>query len=529
MATVRNKYSEGHRSFEGLVLSTGSAKDKARVRRALRRAGVTGWRIAPLGPGSQDFFAAPPSGEHVGPARAWALTYRVRADRDVARAEPAFETYGFGVAPAPSAKRSVRGSLFAEAHLPGSDPHDWTIKMCRVRQAWDISQVPPGRGVLIAHPDTGYTAHPELDAAAVRADLGYDFYEDRSDPKDSLTGSNPGHGTATGSVIVSADDAQVTGIAPASKIVPLRVSDSVIHFSWRRLCAALYWAAQGRLRVASMSLGGPWGGSGALEEAVRFATQNGVILISAAGNNWPSVVYPACFPEVIAVAACNADSEPWSDSSNGPEVDITAPGESVWRARARDDGSYSVERGSGTSYATPAVAGSCALWIAHHGGFNALADRYGTDGVGGVFKEALQASVRKPPGWDTGNFGPGIANAEKLLAHELPASAPARGVRVASRRRSAPSAWERIEAFFPEAAPDRVRATLLSAFGRGTRRASRRIEEVLDELHFHVATDPALRAAIASRSGGARGARRAGGRRIAFAGASAAIKRLLAN
>ena len=528
---AKRRGSVAHRRFEGLVLSAGSVRDYARARGALRRAGLGRWKVRPLGPGSVDLFASPPRGARVSIAQAWDLAYRLRADRDVERAEPAFETVGHdaGRMRAPSGRRSVRGSLLEDRHLPESDPHDWALGMCRVREAWAGASTPGGRGVVVAHPDTGYTDHPQLDAGALRLDLGHNFVEENSNPEDPLQGFSPGHGTATGSVLVSAVDTEVTGVAPEAMIVPLRVNDSVVHFSWRRLCAALYWAFDRKLHVASLSLGGPWGGSGALEEAVRQATGHGVILVAAAGNHWPSVVYPACFPEVVAVAACNALHEPWSGTSAGPEVDITAPGESVWRAKTSANGKYAVERSSGTSYAAATVAGLCALWIAHKGGFDLLETQYGSAGVGGVFKEALQASVYPPQGWDGENMGPGIALADKLLAHPLPASAPARGTRIASRRRAAPGAWERIEGFFPEAAPDRIRGALLSAFMPVVRRASARMDPVLDELHFHIATDPSLRTALGTRlARGRRAARAARPVRFAFAGASSQFQRMLA-
>jgi hypothetical protein len=381
---------------------------------------------------------------------------------------------------------------------------------------------------VIAHPDTGYSDHPQFNAPPVRPELGYDFLDDVKDPRDPLTGSSAGHGTATGSVIVSAVDPELVGVAPRAALVPLRVNDSVIHFSWRRLCAALYWAVEKEFHVASMSLGGPWGGSGSLEDTIRFASQNGLILIAAAGNKWPSVVYPACFPEVIAVAACNADKAPWGGSSKGQEVDITAPGESVWRALASDTGPGTVERSSGTSYATAHVAGICALWIAHRGGWRHLCSQYGTAGVSGVFKEALQSSAHAPRGWDTSNFGPGIADAHGTIASRVPARAPARGARIATRYQ-APGPWERIESFFPQATSDQVRGAVLSAFAPGERRVSRRLDPLLDEMNFLVATDPALRLAIESRLAGTRGVRSLGARRpVRFSGASSQLRRRLA-
>ena len=78
-----------------------------------------------------------------------------------------------------------------------------------------------------------------------------------------------------------------------------------------------------------------------LERALHYAVSNGVIVCCAAGNIFGAndalhaVVWPAHYPEALAVAASNANDQPWSGSSRGPEVDITAPGESVWHAIAK--------------------------------------------------------------------------------------------------------------------------------------------------------------------------------------------------
>ena len=69
------------------------------------------------------------------------------------------------------------------------------------------------------------------------------------------------------------------------------------------------------------------------QRAIQRALDAGTIVLAAAGNEVGFVVFPAAFDEVIAVAASNIRDEPWSGSSHGPAVDITAPGESVWRAR----------------------------------------------------------------------------------------------------------------------------------------------------------------------------------------------------
>src|SRR5262245_30242930 len=241
--TIRTpRASRPHRRFEGLVLSSESARAGQRIRNALDRAGLRGWTVTPLAPNAPFVIASPPRGRRVRTGDAWEYVYRLREDRDIDRAEPAFETVGLDGGVAPPLRRAPRSSGGGDQHPPQTDAHDWVIRKCRIDRAWTLMTKPPGKGTLVAHPDTGYSDHPQLDRAALRPDLGYDFFDDRPDPRDPLRGGQPGHGTATASVIVSAPDAEVLGAAPGAQLVPLRVDNDVVHFSWLELSRALYWA-----------------------------------------------------------------------------------------------------------------------------------------------------------------------------------------------------------------------------------------------------------------------------------------------
>jgi thermitase len=255
-----------------------------------------------------------------------------------------------------------------------------------------------------------------------------------------------------------------------------------------------------------MSLGGPWGGF-ALHEAVRDAVDAGLLLVAAAGNEWPFVVYPARYDEVIAVAACNVDSQRWAGSASGVAVDITAPGESVWRARTQSGGRFDVDRSSGTSYAAAHVAGIGALWLAHHGRAN-LVIKYGSARIASVFKEMLVTvgHAGTPLPWPTTALGAGIANAQSLLEAALPATVHAAGMAVrAGVSVPAENDFDRIASYFPRAEPARVRAWLLGMFGVKERELAGRLAAFADELTFHLAADPnayaAMHAALAGRRG----------------------------
>ena len=149
--------------------------------------------------------------------------------------------------------------------------------------------------------------------------------------------------------------------------------------------------------------------------------------------------------------------------------------------------------------------------------------------MAGVFKEALLVTARTPDAWDHATMGAGILDAEALLLRALPAHPPARGIRTMSRRPAAPTPRERIESFFPGHEPERVQEVLRSMLRPDKRRPLRAAElaPYVDELEFQVATDPALRAAIAARLRPSRGAKRARVARFPLAGASGPLARVL--
>jgi thermitase len=275
----------------------------------------------------------------------------------------------------------------------------------------------------------------------------------------------------------------------------LRVATSVIHLSFANLTKAIYFAADRGQHVVSMSLGGPVG-SPALLRAVRYALERGVILLAAAGNVWPWVVYPAKYDEVIAVAACNCRRGVWSLSSKGLAVDVTAPGESVWVAAADREGVFANQRSSGTSFAVAITAGVCALWLAYHGR-DYLLRRYGAAHLAAVFKELLLiAGVDTPPDWDRTQFGAGIVNAQKVLAAPLPATPPAGGVRALHASPAPANDSTALLDYFPEADPTEVHLALLRLLQTDERQLGTLLEQYGDELQFHIATNPAVRDTI---------------------------------
>ncbi|MCB0165774.1 MAG: S8 family serine peptidase [Anaerolineae bacterium] len=466
------------------------------------------WDIKPLGLYVREFMAVkPPGTRRISVARAWELAAQLRQHRDVAAAEPALVLPGLTPEPMQMFTEDEQQALPAEiaaASLSCTEPHDWALTLCSVPTAWQLP-LPGnghgkryGEGIVVGHPDTGYTRHPEIwDPARLLVGQGYDFESADSNAEDPLVGPTPGHGTSTASVIMSSvisgvDGIYVTGAAPATSLAPLRVATSVVHLSFANLTQALYFAADQGHHVISMSLGGPVGSS-ALQRAIRYALDRGVILLAAAGNYWPWVVYPAKYDEVIAVAACNCQRGVWAYSSKGPAVDVTAPGEEVWVASSERDGTFINRRGSGTSFAVAITAGICALWLAHHGR-DYLIERYGAAHLAAVFKElVITAGVDTPPGWDSTRYGAGIVNAHKVLAAALPDTSPAGGVYALHASAVPADDQTALLDYLPDADPTQLHLALLRLLNTNARQAGPLLDQYGDELQFQMATNPTVR------------------------------------
>lgn len=234
-----------------------------------------------------------------------------------------------------------------------------------------------GAGTVIAVLDTGYdTSHPDL---VPRVEASSDF---------TGTGIEDGHGhgtwTASLAAAATANELGMAGTAPDARLIVGKVLDDAGSGSWSQVAEGIVWATdygvQQRLpTVISMSLGGECRRGRfffcqTLREAVEYAAGNGALLVAAAGNSGSAKTeYPGAFPEVLAVAATDDDDQVASFSNLG---DVAAPGVRILGAFPDcDDGSTftlqangidcSYDYGSGTSAATPLVAGAAALaWSA---------------------------------------------------------------------------------------------------------------------------------------------------------------------
>jgi hypothetical protein len=359
------------------------------------------------------------------PPALFEIAYALADARGLVRAEPDLGSRLYADPDEPRAElRPEMADLLdrlCRVDTPAPSDLRWALGTIGVLRAW--ARFPArGNGILVGQPDTGIAEHVEVDRAAIDFTRTANIVEGGADPTDPLTPgtANPGHGTGTASLVISREAERIIGAAPAATLVPIRCTTDVKIFDGTPVARAIAHATQVGCDVITMSLGGV--PSLAVEAAVEAAVAKGVIVLAAAGNCVRTVVYPARYESVIAVAGINIAEKPWRGSCRGGSVDVSAPAELVWRAERQrpQDPTNGIGGGQGTSFAVALTAGVAALWLSHHGrdAVRAEAQRRSVP-VQVLFRNALQSTARRPSGWDADDFGTGIVDAEQLLGLPL--------------------------------------------------------------------------------------------------------------
>ncbi|NDV62408.1 S8 family serine peptidase [Puniceicoccales bacterium CK1056] len=209
-----------------------------------------------------------------------------------------------------------------------------------------IGRIDWGEGIVVAVLDTGWSGHPSVPDGSVRQ-------------LDMLGGNDDGtysaHGTAVAGLIAS-NDFFAPGIAPGSEILAIRVLDTDGQGDAFTLAQGIIAAVNNGASVINMSLGG-YSDSGVLRQAVNYASENGVVMVAAAGNDGMNrLTYPAAYASVIGVNAVDANGNRTPFSNYGEGLDIAAPGYHV-HALWDEEGYVFFD---GTSASAPLVSGMAA-------------------------------------------------------------------------------------------------------------------------------------------------------------------------
>jgi subtilisin family serine protease len=259
----------------------------------------------------------------------------------------------------------------------------WGPQKVRAPAAWDITT--GDSGTIVAVLDTGVElTHSDLSGQFWVNDRevpGNGLDDDGNGHIDDIHGwrfghdtlGNPiesneinddhGHGTHVAGIIAArGNNGQgIAGMAWDSRIMVVKVLDQKGEGYFSEIANGLIYATNNGARIANLSLGGPEMSS-IMGDAIAYAKAHGTLVIAAAGNAGSQVFYPAAYPDAIAVAATDQNDQRLWFSCYGPEVDLSAPGSFIYSTCLGD--SYCSK--SGTSMATPHVAGLAALLWSQH-------------------------------------------------------------------------------------------------------------------------------------------------------------------
>lgn len=351
-------------------------------------------------------------------------------------------------------------------------PFQWHYPLINLPTAWDVTT--GATDVTVAVVDTGVLLnHPDL-LGQFSADGGYDFIIDDMNSRDGEPGidnnpNDPGdrggvgsssfHGTHVAGTVAAATSfagsgVGVAGVAPDSKIMPLRVLGQLGGTSYDIMQAVRYAAgltndsgitlnASQRADVVNLSFGRIGGYLQSEQDLYTEVRNAGVIVVAAAGNDNSSALnYPAAYAGVISVAAVDMNRERAPYSSFGATVDVAAPGgdttvdrngdgyvDGVLSTLADDAGStlaYNYTFYQGTSMAAPHMAGVIALMKSIYG--DLAPQHVETLLQSGAIVEDIGATGRDDL------FGHGLINAHKAvieaqaLASVTPVDNPLLGV-----------------------------------------------------------------------------------------------------
>ena len=212
--------------------------------------------------------------------------------------------------------------------------------------------LPTGAGVTVAIIDTCVDRnHTEIEGSV------QSFFD--ATASQSKVCATENHGTAVASLIRG--HKQIHGSASRASLMEARAfavteEEKEVAATSQEIALALSWAASEGARVVNLSFAGP---SDPLVERVVAATYTkGIVLVGAAGNAGPSSppLYPAAYPEVIAVTATDAKRELYTAANRGSHIAVSARGVDVLVAHVNNG--YGTE--SGTSFAAATVSGIAA-------------------------------------------------------------------------------------------------------------------------------------------------------------------------
>ncbi|WP_318036712.1 type VII secretion-associated serine protease mycosin [Streptomyces chengmaiensis] len=262
----------------------------------------------------------------------------------------------------------LAGIAATPAHAESIRSQQWHLDAMGAEDIWKIST---GKGVTVAVIDSGVDpTNGDLRGQILK---GKDLApKERGDEQTDYDG----HGTSMAGLIAgtgkSGGGDGAFGLAPGSKILPIRVPDGETAANFAEgteqfngaAPEAIRYAADQGARVINVSMGVPET-TPQLTAAAKYAVDKGALIFAATGNDGNrKLAYPAATPGVVGVGALDKGLKKTAASQYGPQVDVSAPG--VDMVHACSGSETGLCKSSGTSAATAIASATAALiWSKH--------------------------------------------------------------------------------------------------------------------------------------------------------------------
>jgi major intracellular serine protease len=247
----------------------------------------------------------------------------------------------------PYVKEEIYGDFATGQHIP------WSLEKFQIDKTWEYSD---GKGVTVAVIDSGCDInHEDLKQNFVD---GMNFVEAGKDPIDDNS-----HGTHVAGTICAKNNAfGVVGVAPSTRIMPVKVFGADGRGSNILVAEAIVWAVDHGADLLCMSLGSPYKSS-EIEKALSYAKRKGIVAFCAAGNGGEQseIYYPARYEETVSIGAIDDKMQRAYFTCKGIELDFLAPGQNILSTIPNNR--YALM--SGTSMANPFAVGCASLLLSY--------------------------------------------------------------------------------------------------------------------------------------------------------------------
>lgn len=280
--------------------------------------------------------------------------------------------------------------------------YGWEIKKFNIENHWINSQ---GEDTTIAVIDTGCDLdHPDIKNNLLQ---GINIIDNKKDPID-----DNGHGTHVAGTIAGENNGiGMVGVAPKSKILPIKALDQNGSGNNKAIAEGIVWAADRACDFITMSLGSAQDSQN-IHNAIIYAVKKGCVVFCAAGNDGENtpIMYPARYDETIAVGSIDRNLRRSNFTCSGEELEFLSPGQDIFSCVP--DNGYAVM--SGTSMATPFAVGCACLLLSSYKKNNKQNELKSKDDYVRIFRESATSLADKRYAGEKRYEGYGILNPKTL-------------------------------------------------------------------------------------------------------------------